>query len=236
MRNFNLGGISDSKRQGVDNSNYTLKNADIHSDPGVIKCHQGLEDDGTGALPDEELVAIIHMNNNITYFFGKGGSVWTRNSSAVYSLLGEIPSGSAYGIIQDAKEFNGDIYYTMQERVGKYTPGDSWNTSTTDGSQNNFKNIDFDLFHPMKVVQNDLYIGHTNKIGKITPSEAAGGDITDKLTLDSSLTVESLGDIDRYLVIGTRIQGTTAGTFIGFSRIFKWDLISNTFSRECITY
>lgn len=232
MNNWNLGGIADSKRQGLSNSSYTLKNCNIHEDVGILKCHQGLENDGTGVLPDEEIASIVYASNNKAYFFGKNGSVWVRNSSAVYSLLGEIPAGAAYGAIYDAKEFNGDLYYTMQQRVGKYTPDATWNTSTTDGTQNNFKNIEFDLFHPLKVVQNDLYVGHANKVGKIAPAESAGGAIADKLTLDSNYTVESFGEITRYLIIGTRRQGTAAGSFAGFSKLFKWDLVSNTYSIE----
>lgn len=227
MQNWNLGGVADSKRQGLANSSYTLKNCDIHSDVGILKCHQGLENDGTGDLPDEEITSIVYASDNKAYFFGKSGGVWVRNSSAVYSKLGDITSGAAYGAIYDAKEFNGDLYYTMQQRVGQYTPSDAWGDRDDD-----FKTISFDLFHPLKVVQNDLYVGHANKVGKITPSESAGGAITDVLTLDSNYTVESFGEITRYLIIGTRRQGTAAGSFAGFSKIFKWDLVSNTYSIE----
>lgn len=227
MNRWNLGGISDSKRQGIENSSYTLKNCDIHSDLGVLKCHKGLVNDGTGTKPDQEVVAVIHASDNVTYFFGKDGDVWKRNSSAVYSLVGSISSGAAYGYIFDAKEFNGKIYYTMQERVGEYEPGDAWGDRDDD-----FKTIEYDAFHPLEVAGNDLYVGHTNHVGKITPTESSGGAITDKLTLDSNYTVESFGEMSRYLIIGTRRIGTAAGTFSGYSKIFKWDLVSNTFSTE----
>ena len=235
-KNWDTGGIADSKRRGSPNSSYTLKNANIHEDPGALKCHESLTDDvsGTGPTTSDIIVAIVHTKSKVTYIFSDDGEVWTRSEAGVYALLGAIPPSpvSDYGKINDAKLFNGDIYYTMQQRIGKYTPGDAWNNSTTDGTQNNFKNIDFDLYHPLKVVQNDLYVGNGNHIGKITPDETAGGDITQALLLDSTYTVESLGSMSRYLIVGARISGAAASTFIGFASVFKWDLISNTFTSE----
>ena len=235
IKNWHIGGIADSKRQGLKNSAYKIFNADIHSDPGVIKCHPELVEDGNSSMLKSPIIAVVPASNNKTYYFGSGGGVWVRNSSAVYSKLGDIPAGSNYGTIFDAKEFNGVILYTMQRRVGRYVPGDSWNTATTDGTQNNFKNIDVDLFHPIMVIENDAFVGHTNKIGKITPADAAtvgGGDITDAIALDSVYTVESFGEIGRNLIIGARAQGTTEDSFAGFSKVFNWNLVSNTWSTE----
>lgn len=233
IQNINLGGISDSRYSGVEGSVADIFCLDIHEEPGIIKAQQGTENDiASGDTMTQDAVAIITASNNLTYLFGKNGTVYTRNSSSVYTELGSIPSGSAYGVINDAYEFGGDLYYTMQERVGKYTPGDVWNTSTVDGTQNNFKNITFDSFHPMVVIENDLYVGHTYNIGKITPTETAGGDITDVLDFDTEYTVESLADRRSRLVIGTRKSGAASGSFAGFSRIFEWDLVSPSWNAE----
>jgi hypothetical protein len=305
MRNWNIGGISASKRQGGADSSFTLKNADIHSDPGVLKCHQGIAVDGTGTLPTDEIVSIVEVSEGVagqpaTYHFGEGGSVWKRTRFAVWTLLGTITQDAQHGKINDAKLFNGDIYFTMQERVGKYTPNEAWSTRDED-----FAVIEFDLEHPLKVAQNDIYVGHTNHIGKITPTQGSiildaaaaanqggtpntvripatghklvAGDsivldgtanydgsflvvnvsdsdhfdiesafsaetfaITDtattnmeqKLIFEEGYVVESLGIMTRNLIIGARKIGNPVNSFISFAKVFRWDLVSNTYSTE----
>lgn len=231
IKDWHIGGIADSKRQGLKNSAYKLENCDIHSDPGILKCNFELIDDGNSSIVTSSVVAIVKTSSNGSYFFCVDGKVYNRTNGAVYSLLGEIPSGANYNQIFDAKIFNGDVYYTMEQRVGKYTPGDSWNNDTADGTQNNFKNIDFDYYHPLIVIENDLFVGNINNVGKITPTETAGGDIEEVLTLDSICNIQSFGYLGRNLIIGAGTNGNT-NYYSEYSRIFRWDLVSNSWSTE----
>lgn len=228
ISSVNLGGIADSRYQGTDGAVADCFAMDLHTEPGVLKAQQDTKEDrASGDAIDQKAIAIIPASNDKTYFFGSGGDVWERSNTGIYTLLGSITSGSAYGEIYDAVEFNGDIYYTMQQRVGKYTPGDAWSAR-----DDNFKTIDFDPFHPLKVLNNDLYVGSTNTVRKIVPGEAATGAATTALTLQSDYTVESFGVLRDNLIIGTRRRSSTSGKFAGFSKIFNWDTISPGWSSE----
>ena len=303
---WNTGGISDSKRSGLPNSSFSLKNCNIHDDVGVLKCHKGLEDDvASGDTPTEEIVAITPDVGNFAYLFG-GDKCWRRNVDGVYSLRSPVfnpTRGTA--IVHDAKQFGGYGFYSMEESLGKIPIDTSFVFAAKD---DDFGDLEFSNFHPMIEIENDLYIGHANKIAKVSQTiadgtgtvsstgvnvtgsgtafnaEVATGDkiifragesdeetrvvssVTndtalainagllsaasgssyriekmafeaDALTLQSDYTVESLGTDGRYLTIGTRKQKPTTSAsslaiFAGYSKIFKWDLTSNTFSIE----
>lgn len=218
IENINLGGLADG-RYSASGSVYKMIGLNIHEDPGLIKVQQKTKADYvSGDAPAGNVVAIVPASNNYTYYFGETGVVFSRSSAGVYDSLGTTSPATLY----DAIEFNGDLYYTTGSTLGKYTPGDAWGDRDDD-----FKTLGSDLFHPLIVIGNNLYVGNTNKIGIVVPGESAGGAITDaSIVLDDIYTVESLGNRRNNLVIGTRAEGTEAGSFAGFSKIFEWDLTS----------
>jgi len=172
MRNWQLGGIADSKRSGVENSSYTLKNCDIHSDLGVLKCHAGLEDDvDSGDIPTEDIVAILPNVGNYSYEFG-GAKCWRRNADGVYALQSPVfnpTEGSA--IVHDAKKFGGYGFYSMEESLGKLPIETSFLFSAKD---DDFGDLNFSSFHPMIEIENDLYVGHANQVAKVSQTISDG--------------------------------------------------------------
>ena len=218
IENINQGGLADG-RYSTSGAVQKMIGLNIHEDPGLIKVQQKTKADYvSGDEPAGNTVAIVPANNDFTYFFGETGVVFSRSSAGVYDELGTTSPATLY----DAVEFNGDLYYTTGSTLGKYTPGAAW--AARDDS---FKTLGSDTFHPLIVIGNDLYVGNVNKIGKVIPGESAGGAVTDTdILLDDIYTIESLGNRRNNLVIGTRAEGTTAGSFAGQSKIFEWDLTS----------
>lgn len=227
IKDINLGGISDSRYSGTEGSVAELFGLDIHSEPGVIRSQYDTKNDlVSGDAINQSIIAIIPTGGGEAYMIGTS-TIWKRTAANVYSKVGDIPSGSAYGVIKDAEIFNGDIYYSMQERVGKYTPGDAWVDRDDD-----FRTISFDNFHPMIVIENDLYVGYTNHVGKIEPGATTGDPMEEVLLFPDNYIVESLGDRRNNLVIGTRKQKIGGTDITGFSRIYEWNLRSDSWDRE----
>jgi len=227
--NWNLGGISDSKYSGIPKSSYKVVGLNLHEEPGVLKCNQATANDrASGSTIASNVISIVHAANNLTYFFSDDSpTIYTRNSSSVYATLGDVTGGST---IQDAKLFNGYIYWTIPTKVGRHTPGGAWSNPTF---IDEFKVLNNNTtFHPMLVLENDLYVGDKNILGKITPTDTATGTITTALTLDSRYTIETLWRQDTSLLIAVRQVGSTPTSFAGFSRIVKWDLISKNIESE----
>jgi hypothetical protein len=63
-------------------------------------------------------------------------------------------------------------------------------------------------------------------------TEVFSVNMTKGLLLESEYTVESFGAIGRNLIVGTRQVGIAEGDFLGFSKVYRWDLISDTYSAE----
>jgi len=227
IQNINLGGIADSKYSGGENSVYDTFCLNLHEEPGIIKVNQTVVNDVASGDTPEHIISIIHASDGKTYLFGYAGEVWTRDSNALYTSLGTITTGATYGFIYDAKLFDGDIYYSMNQRLGKYTPGSAWS-----GRDDDFKTLKTGNYKPLIVIENDLYVGNINAVGKVEPSEAATGDITEVLELSDSYEIESFGARNSNLVIGAIQPGTTGGTYAGFSKIYDWDLVSPHWTRE----
>lgn len=172
---WNTGGISDSKRSGLPNSSFSLKNCNIHDDVGILKCHKGLEDDvASGDTPTEEIVAITPVDS-FGYVFGTS-HVWQRTSSGVYSDKHTINPTQGDAVIIDAKFFDDFIFYSMSESLGKCAAVKTYGGSDFGASsgvilpKDNFNTLRFNnaVLHPMIVAENDLYIGNNNIISKVS--------------------------------------------------------------------
>ena len=116
LKDWNRGGISDSKYSGMPNSTYKLEGFDIHNEPGVLKVQQAIVDDrASGDAINEKIRAIVPTNDSgKTYLFGENGAIWERNSSAVYNeVVANVTPGSGDSTILEAVVFGGYIYYSM---------------------------------------------------------------------------------------------------------------------------
>lgn len=296
LKDWNLGGLSDSKYSGLPNSSYKLEGFNIHEEPGVLKVQQAIvEDRASGDAINQKIRAIVPLNDGKSYLFGENGRIWSRNSSAVYTEeVNDVNPDDGDSTLLDAAEFGDYIYYTMPERLGRWEIGTAWGTR-----DDNFSVLDFDDdFHPLKVIENRLFVGSKNIVGEVPrdpdvatlsgaavdqggtpnvvriPSADHGLDVGDKitiegttnyngqfavvavpdadnfdiesayvaevfagtetatvtmdaaLTLESKFTIQTLGKLIDHLIIGTITEGTSAGSFSGFSHVFNWDLFS----------
>ena len=217
IKDVNLGGLSDSKYQGIANSVATLVGLDIHSEPGVIKVNQALTK-SSGSTVDDDISAIVCSSNGHTYFFGRNlGKIYKRSSSGVWSSLGTVtPAAGAVGIL-DAKEYGGRIYFATQSRIGYLDAADVIvNNFAT------FTNTDAE-YHPMVVKNLILYIGDKNYVAQIENTTFTA----DALDLESQYRISSLATFGYVLVIGTFVKDT-----VNDVKIFTWNDWSRSFSTE----
>lgn len=218
IRDLNLGGIADSKYAGLPNSAFKIVGFNLHEEPGILKVQQNTIDDRvSGAVLNQKCRAIVPSSDGNTYLFGKSGRIWKRSTAANYTEeVSDVNPASGDSTLLDAQEFDGAIYYSMPQRLGKWTIGTSWGTRN-----DNFKTLDFDdEFHPIFILENKMFVGNGNKIDSL---DSVGTYTAAALTLDNRFVIQSLSKIVDHLIIGTITEGTAAKSFAGFSHILNWD-------------
>jgi len=184
LKDFNTGGIADSMYSGAQNSLYKIEGFDIHGEPGVLKSQQAIVSAVTsGDAITQKIVSIVPMNDGYAYLFGSEGAIWSLSDTGVSDLVvTEVNPATVDKSILDAKVFGDYIYYSTTERLGQWQKGTAWSTRN-----DNFATLSFDdEYHPLVVVENDLYVGHANLIGRVTPSPRSG-------TLDAAGAVDQGG-------------------------------------------
>jgi len=213
LKDINLGGIADSRYQGIANSMANIVGLDIHSEPGAIKCNQALVKD-SGTTVDGPVSKILPCTDGNTYFFGKtSGKIWKRTSGGVWSLEATAsPAAGSAGIL-DAYEFEGYIYYSMQSRLGRVAVGAPTAWAGRDDSWATFLNTNA-TYHPIKEKNKILYIGDGFYIAQVEGGLFTG----DALDLDSTYTVTALGESGESLAIGTIIANN-----VNWCRVFRWN-------------
>jgi hypothetical protein len=219
LRDFNLGGISDSIFQGRPNSVATMVGFDIHSEPGILKVNQSLSKE-SGSNIDQLVKAIVPCSDGNTYLFGSStGKIWKRTSAGAYSLSATAAPAAGTAGIMDAVEYQGYIYYTMQSRVGRVAIGSPTNWAGRDDSWATFTKTDAD-FHPIFILGKVLYIGDASYLAQVD----AGVFSAMALDIDTPYRIKSLGSSGTDLLIGTYINAYTN------SILFKWNTWSETVS------
>lgn len=218
IKNLNLGGIADSDYLGAENSVAEAVGLDIHSEAGVIKVNQALTKE-SGTLVDDFVKASVPCSDGKTYHFGStNGKVWSRTSGGTWALEATVaPSAGNIGVL-DAKEYQGYIYYAMQNRLGRWQIGSAW--STRNDNWATFTNGDAD-WHPMRVVNLVLYIGDKNYVAQVD----AGTFSANALDIAAPLRIKSLGRMNTDLLVGTYISDNVTET-----EIIRWNTWSVSFS------
>lgn len=217
IKNINQGGIADSDYLGGVGSVSEIVGINIHDESGIMKLNQKLtEVDDAVSLIDTLINAIVPSSNGNTYFFGANGKVWKRTSAGVWSFLQTCAPAAGTAGVLSAWEYQGYIYYAMQSRLGRMdissdTFADSWAT---------FTNTDAD-YHPMKEVNQVLYIGDANYVAQVD----AGVFSANALDIKTPLRVSALGKIGTDLLIGTYTSSNIVGT-----EIFRWNTWSDSYS------
>lgn len=209
IENMNLGGIADSIYQGIANSIAQSVGFDHHSIPGVALVNQKMTIE-PGA-PTDDLYKILPCSDGNIYLFGlTNGHVW-KNASGTYTNLGTVaPAAGAVGIL-DAAEYNGKIYYAMQNRLG------SWDFTLAFAARNDnfatFTNGNA-TFHPIIFVPNQqvIYIGDGNLLAQVSSS---GAFVANALsTIATNLVVTSLGYQGSDVLIGASTSNQVAISFV----------------------
>lgn len=211
FQDVNLGGISDSKYQGVANSMYSMVGLDIHSEPGIIKVNQKLvKESGTTVVDFAK--TIVPCSDGNTYMFGDAGNVYKRTSGGTYTVEATV-SGAIYGAI----EFAGYIYYARSGYLGRWQIGTAW--SGRNDTYGTFTNGS--TYHPMHIQNIVLYVGDKNLVAQVE-----GGVFTaNALDLETQYSITSLGEIGTDLLIGTYTSDNVSKT-----RIFRWNTWSTSFT------
>lgn len=219
-KDFNLGGISDSLLQGGANSMAEIVGCDIHSEPGFVKVNQRLTKE-SGVTVDDLVKVILPCSDGNAYLFGStNGKIWKRTSAGTYSLEATAaPAAGAVGIL-DAWEYQGYIYYAMQSRLGRVAVGAPTDWATRSDSWATFTNTDAS-FHPMKEVNQVLYIGDKHYVAQVD----SGVFSANALDIKTPLRVKSLGKMLTDLLLGTYISSTKALT-----EILRWNTWSESYS------
>lgn len=216
-----LRGIADSDYLGPENSVAEMANCDIHSEPGVIKCNQRLHKD-SGNTVNEFLRAKAPCSNGSTYFFGESGGIYERDGEfGNWHSHGRVRPGSGSAKVMAAREYDGYIYYSMENRLGRIAipgQGGSW-----DGRDDDFATFDNgdDTYHPMHIVNQVLYIGDAHHVAQVDAGTFSGN----ALDIKQPLRISALHNIDTDLLVGTYVSHNVVK-----SEIIRWDTYSESYT------
>jgi hypothetical protein len=220
FKNFNMGGIADSDYLGAENSVSDIVGFDIHSEPGILKINQALTKE-SGSTIDDFVKAGVASSDGSTYLFGStNGKIWKRTSGGTYSLEATAsPAAGSAGIL-DAKEYQGYIYYAMQNRLGRVAVGAAW--STRNDNWATFTNGDAS-WHPMKIVNLVLYVGDANYVAQVDDGVFSAN----ALDISAPLRIKCLGQLGTDLLLGTYVSDN-----INETQIYRWNTWSVSFSNS----
>lgn len=131
--NINLGGMADSKYQGVGNSVARLLGFDIHSDPGVIKSNQALSKDSGGTVTEFVKTIIPSSDGNVYFFSSESGKIWVKSGGSYALAYTTTPESGSAGCL-GASEFDGYIYWATQDRLHRINVADTddWATNAVE--------------------------------------------------------------------------------------------------------
>lgn len=217
--NPNLGGIADSIYQGAANSLASIVGLDLHSIPGLIQAQQKLTVQAGGA-PTDDLYKIVPCSDGNIYLFGKTLGKVYKNVAGTYTLLGTVsPAAGAVGVL-DAREYDGNIYYSMQSRLGQWNFANLF--STRNDNYQIFTNANAS-YHPMLDVNEVLYIGDGNFVAQF--DSATSTFVANALKLKAPQVVCSLGKQVTDLLVGTIVANGVAR-----SHVYRWNTWSVSYT------
>jgi len=142
---------------------------DLHSEPGIIKVQRKLTKE-SGTTVDALVKNTVVCSNGETYLFSStSGKIWRRKSDASYALAyTTVPTSGGTGCL-GAAEYNGYIYWATENYLHRITIANALTATwgTLDANWQAFTNGDAS-YHPMKIVNNVLYIGDKIIFRKLT--------------------------------------------------------------------
>ncbi len=236
LKDFNLGGMSDSRMQGRPNSLYRIIGCDIHSKPGVLRLSQALVKENGAVAIDGPVLNTIACSNGETYLFcASNGNIWRRKSGGTYEIAYTTPSGTpptgvdgginCLGAIEygDPDGFSYIIWATAKylHRIKisdaltpTWVPELMWKT---------FTNADTG-YHPLLEVNGVLYVGDGNLVAQWDGTTFTAN----ALDLPKQYRVSALGPAE---VSTDLLIGTTINNVVGCA-VFRWDTWSTSWQSQ----
>jgi hypothetical protein len=210
VENANLGGIADSIYTGVKNSLASIVGFDLHSIPGVLLVNQKFTKEA-GSAPTDQLYKIVPCSDGNIYLFGKTDGKVYKNAAGTYTLLGTVVPGVGSAGILDAIEYNGFLYYAMQNKLGQWNFANAFSTrNDTFGAFTNGSTT----AHPIFFLANTqfIFIGDGNVIAQVSNSNVfTAGGLT---TIAKNLQVDCLGSQGSDLLIGASSTSQVARSYV----------------------
>lgn len=222
LKDFNQGGIADSKYSGVANSLARMVGFDIHSLPGLMQVNQKMTVISNGTITEFCKCAFEATNGIIYWFSAESGKIW-QDKAGVITLVYTTSPGAGSAICVGAREYKGTIYWATQNRLHKIvtTDADGASAWTANASPNfgtfTVGNIDH---HPMQDVNQVLYIGD----GYLVAQVDAGTFSSNALDISSEYVVTALGKMGTALLVGGSIPN------VNLSEVFIWNTYSTSFT------
>lgn len=214
-----MGGIADSPYVGLANSLGSIVGFDLYTVPGLMLTAQKMTVEANGA-PTDDLYKIVTCSDGNIYLFGKTNGTVYKNASGTYTLLGTVaPATGAVGIL-DAIEFDGKLYYSMQNRLGQ------WDYTTAFSTRNdNFQTFANGnaTYHPMLTILavKTLYIGDGNNLAQWDNTTF----VNNALVFTTDQVISALGSQVTDLLIGTIVSNNVPRSWV-----HRWDTWSITTS------
>jgi hypothetical protein len=221
IKNINQGGIADSDYSGNSQSVASMLGLDIHSKPGLIKVNQALTKNNTVVIDDFVKCGVPCSDGNWYFFGSTAGKIWKRFNTGTWALEATAaPSAGSPGIT-GALEFDGYIYYAMQNKLGRWQVGTAW--ATRNDNFATFQNGDIE-FHPMRKLNLVLYIGDANLVAQVDDASVFSANALD---LETGLRIKALGQLGTNL-----LEGTFVNYNINETQNFLWNTWSVSFTNN----
>lgn len=224
LKDFHLGGISQSCYQQSSNTLFRMNGMDVHGEHGILKTSPALSKQ-SGSTVANKVNKLVSCSDSSCYAFSNGGKVYKRTFGGTYSEAYDGTGRWTTGDILDAEEFNGYIYIATASTLYRWQIGAAWSAVgvTVVGSFT----VGDTAYHPMLKKQQELYIGDGKYIAVV---DSALTFTATGLNLGQSWRITCLGETPTEVIIGT----TTPSNSSGNARVFVWNTYSENVSSSYV--
>lgn len=218
------GGISPSKKVGIEGSFQFSQSINTQTDPSeIVLLPKTVKVSGSTVTDLIKWFVSGHPYDTNTYAYSEGGKIYKGTSGDSWTLLRTVSNSHGQGL----EIFDDYLYYVQDTQVGRYGPlsgtpafTDNWATGYNDTSTNGFA--------PIKAFLEGFAVGHGNMVawfdGSVIPT--TGGtqvqeDALSRLLFAPGETVRAIDVVDEYLVVSTLVGDSIRENETGY--MYFWD-------------
>lgn len=220
-----LGGISDTKYLGVENSVYKMIGLNIHGEPGVLKVNQASTKVSGSTVTELVKHVIVCSNGEAYHFSADSGKVWRQKTNGTFELAYTTSAGAGQSKCLGAIEYNGYVLWATENRLHRITITNAlvstWVTLDLNWKTFNIGDLDF---HPFVEQNNVLYIGDGYVIAQVDEAMVFSADALD-LPFPLQHRISYLAEYLTEVLFGTFVSSTVVQSILG-----KWNTWSVSFS------